>query len=1108
MEPSAVALPPGFSRVGESKQSEQSSNLPPGFSRVSQQLPTETPHSSSEDVEDVEDVEKPWYEIFKPKPFGDPEKPWHENFKPKERTSEDISNMSIQERMQYAQGLKTYGEVLASDEFVKGSLSGVSLGLSENIPGLKQDENRFGVYGMLGEGLGSALPLFPAARFISSSASKIAQKSPYLKKWLEPFLDIVGSGVLGGVYHGATETLKGNKVEVEDILTHGALWSTLHAGLVAIGGLRAAGKALYEIATATGVAEKDIIAEAAEVIQHFNIDPNDKEQLATMFDELVKKSAEKGVTPKQFYAEMDGPKGFMQDVDGVPTKFFPVKFSETVAGSREEALGQIKLDSFETPEFFPREPNVAERALQQELPPAENLQGRVTPPAKQENIPVAESIIHQHPVTPRSLKTRYLEPQDTLITQMTKDVAALSEPVQPYVRQFADETVNLENTFLNKRVSQSGPLASSKRELGGRVKADINQNIKKTKEQYTPLYVEAEEKANQIYSSSETTGRVGGELLHKIEPPSTRPKEYNETIKATETALEDAGFKVERDKAGTITDIFAEDTPPVSKLMELGRRLGEIIDFETVVPSVKDLLKKLKNAVKEDIRIGLRNDPDALAAWDLAEEAHAKLAEKYDTPSIWKIRETPEGERIAALVEQPSVFRDLKDILTPQQILAVERELLEELSAANEPQAKAMLREFKSMLSRDNAHLAQDIVNAKNVNSINARTSNAHNVILEDLSEAFTTGERPETVLKLWQTPKGQRLVEDAMYKSPNWPQVKEYLSKQSLGDMAASIIDKETGKLSVKKLNNFLEKQGVISNIRMLGGDEAANFFSNLEGKLIKFQENARILERMPNNASVKKGEALLEKTKFKNKARKEELKKKFEDLKEIGKSTEAKAKYGEDRIRKASDRNKEALDKAEAHKKLQEKNERKRFERLQEIGRSTKEKAPYGQHKLDRIKEQNRKRNELIKEEIREAKAKAKQEFEDLKEIGKSNQRKSAYGEDRIKRTKEKNKTEQERVAKEKAEAAEASKPAYKKVGEFLKDALGFSPKAALSVFTFMKLGVPQAGAVVIGYNMFEKLATNPAFRKAFSQACKKNMDPTAFFISLEAMIDTLED
>ncbi len=447
----------------------------------------------------------------------------------------------------------------------------------------------------------------------------------------------------------------------------------------------------------------------------------------------------------------------------------------------------------------------------------------------------------QKAITPAKLKSKKIE--DSSVSNLTNEAPVLSEVYQPENINFTTEAESLEKTALDAKIDQSGTRAATEKELGETIKADIEGNLKKEKEAYKPFYDTAKKEAADITHTPSKTGREAGEKLISLEKVKTRPVGYATTLRSLETALEDAGFVISRNKEGIIESIVADTKVPVSKTIELASRLNEIINYEAIEPEVKNVLKKVARAAKADIRTGLASNPDALAAFELAEQEHARVAKKYGKESISKIRTTEAGEKITKIIDQPSMLSDLKETLNPKQMKQVEREILEKLNKQSYEKSKEQLREIKKYLSEENQKLAQEIVESKNPHNPIERRKVAQEGILDDLATAFNDGSRPEKTLKLWKTEKGQKLVKEALEGSPNYETVKTYLEKQSFNDMVASVL-KPNGEISPDKIKTFMKDPAMRANIKAIGGQDAVNFFDNIGYRIKQSEANTKVFE------------------------------------------------------------------------------------------------------------------------------------------------------------------------------------------------------------------------------------------------------------------------
>lgn len=603
---------------------------------------------------------------------------------------------------------------------------------------------------------------------------------------------------------------------------------------------------------------------------------------------------------------------------------------------------------------------------------------------------VAEQTFKQEPITPKDLKTRKIEESE--INKLTSQTRELSETYLPEEISFTKEAESLEKDIIQEQIDSVGARAASEEELGTAIREDIEAQLEARKDEYRPLYEKSDEAAKMQLHVPQNTAREVERKLRRISRLSTKPEGYNAVIRYLEAVLKDAGFVIRKNKKGVIKNIVSMKDVPVSDTIELARRLNEIIDYEAVEPTVKDALRSVARAAKADVREALAANADALAAFELAEEAHAETAKRFGADSVRKARGQQAGEKISKMAESPTAMGHFKEVLSPQQFLQLERETLERLN--NQPYEKASktLREVEKHLSSENKKLAREIVEAKNPHNPLARKKLMQNAVLDDMSNAITNGARPEKTLKLWKTPKGQKLIKETFHNSPNWPQVKNYLENQSFNDMVSSVL--KDGKIEIKKFKSFMRDPAMVNNIRAQGGEEAVTFFQKLDAQVKRMEEGVKLLDKFPRKQDIEKGQEILRRAKERAKQKPKEV------------------RVGEEAITRGK-------------------------EQLQE--------TPTGRGKkiLERMVEK------------------------DFPFIAKSR--------------------------------------AWK---EWISETMGLTPKAALSVFGLMKLGIPNTVTTLIGYRMMNRMLTSPRIRQAFSEAAKHHSSPLKFILAIDKLGNVFDE
>lgn len=469
--------------------------------------------------------------------------------------------------------------------------------------------------------------------------------------------------------------------------------------------------------------------------------------------------------------------------------------------------------------------------------------------AETEASKVAKEALAPKPITGTDLKEKVIE--ESIVNKQLGESINLAEPIQPEKINLIREGENLNKGYIEKKISYIAPRAASKEQLGKTITQDIEANLEAAKAEYKPLYDVAQEAAEKINHTAQEAALAATEKLAVMSRLKTKPAGYPSVLNNLETILEDLGFQVKKSAKGI--QVTPKKPVPLKNSIELAKRINEMVDYQAIEPSVKDALKKVNKALKSDIRIAFEQNSEGLAAFEMAEAEHGRVAGLYGRDSIRTIRGQQAGEKVARMAESPSTLSDLKEVLTPKQIQVVERELLENLNEQTFERAQKSFREMEQHLSKENKKLAKEIVESKNPHNPAVRKKVTQEAVLDEVGQAFTNGTRPKKTLELWQNPKGQKLVEQAFEGSPNWPKVKQYLEKQSFNDLVETVISK--GKLDLHKFDKLMENPAVMNNIRAQGGEEAVRFFQGLSNKVEKFRGNIKLLEKLPPKEQIDKG-------------------------------------------------------------------------------------------------------------------------------------------------------------------------------------------------------------------------------------------------------------
>lgn len=429
--------------------------------------------------------------------------------------------------------------------------------------------------------------------------------------------------------------------------------------------------------------------------------------------------------------------------------------------------------------------------------------------------------------------------------KLIKDSQSLSEASLPSDIGFVKEAAELESNVITSRLESVGAKAESEEALGTALRNDIDESLDAAKASYRPLYEKVEQDAARVLHSPRTAGPEAANRLIRIRRMHTKPSGYSAVEATLENVLKDTGYVVDVAKDGSFV-VKSENPVPLSNTIELGRRLNEIIDYESVEPSVKDTLRGVVRAVKRDIRSALEGQGGTLLQdFNAAERAHAETARKFSTDTIRHMRAQQAGEKVARVATTPTGLIELKPILSSERYASIERDLLEKLYSKSHQESKKYLREIRSALSEDSRKLADDIVHSKNPHNVDLRTKLAKHGVLDDMGASLAEGTRPDKTLKMWKTPQGRKLVREAFEGSPNAKAVEDYLKRQSFNDLVASVT--KDGRLNLGKFSSFMKEPKTLGLIRDAGGDEAVAFFKSLDSRVHQMQRNVDLLDKIP---------------------------------------------------------------------------------------------------------------------------------------------------------------------------------------------------------------------------------------------------------------------
>ena len=452
-----------------------------------------------------------------------------------------------------------------------------------------------------------------------------------------------------------------------------------------------------------------------------------------------------------------------------------------------------------------------------------------------------------------NLKSKKIDIQDNKNLKQTPPMPYL--PGEFQFEKIVDTSAQAE---LETAKNSVGERAKSEKQLGENIKNDIDQQADIRKQEISDLYKMAQEGDVFKNPNLQSTANAIVQEIQKLQKGNLKltPQGYEKAQKQLFQFLEDIGYKpiFEQDsnilkEAVQLTDVNL----PTS--VEIKKRLNNIIDYELKETGAQDFLKNPTKMLREDIRNGYGNkESPQRVAFETAESKWGENASKLQKKAIINSRYTEKPESVAKIIKTPSGLHDVKQVVSEAQFKEIEREVVEHINSLPEEKARNYYREIKEDLSSNARQVAEEIIESKTPPSINKKAAQYKKIqdsVLEDISKASITGERPEKALNLWKTKKGQQIIKNSLEGNPNKKEIIDYLTDTSLKDFSDSVVH-PNGEINFKKLNEFLKDPATVENIRLTGGEEAVQFFKQLETISSRLKKNTEMMDKVIESGSA----------------------------------------------------------------------------------------------------------------------------------------------------------------------------------------------------------------------------------------------------------------
>jgi len=169
----------------------------------------------------------------------------------------------------------------------KAGLSALTLGLSENIPGLslsKAERENLSASDKTFEFLAGFLPIEGAVKLIANPitnrTAKWAAASPYGKKTLQAAGRLFGIGTTGAAIKGTETAFKGELPSIEEMVEDGAMWAVLDGALSTLGYGGRFAKSLLSKAKKLNKPKEKVLKDVIDKLRKSGIELGENERTA------------------------------------------------------------------------------------------------------------------------------------------------------------------------------------------------------------------------------------------------------------------------------------------------------------------------------------------------------------------------------------------------------------------------------------------------------------------------------------------------------------------------------------------------------------------------------------------------------------------------------------------------------------------------------------------------------------------------------------------------------------------------------------------------------------------------------------------------------------
>lgn len=437
---------------------------------------------------------------------------------------------------------------------------------------------------------------------------------------------------------------------------------------------------------------------------------------------------------------------------------------------------------------------------------------------------------------PKVLEKRLLSLEDNIIKEADKRMTAVSKEALSDFEKFNSREVENLITRGNRStlLDEISPIDKLPKQAWTDISSAANELYNSERQAYSALYNPVRKVAEKIKVQPTRSRAIATEQLKKLTNVETSPAGYSQVENLIRQVKKDLGIVVRDSTVPTSGQVVQEIvTKPISsdKLLDLSIRLGDAINFEALTPTIKDLLKPIREVLKDEFRETLKvKKPSALQAFNKAEESYKKTANRFGKDSIATLRTTENPEQLTDLFAKPSNFEALEKVFGKNNkvISEAERQIVDLIAKQSNKQALETLRNLEPLLSPKAKESAQKFINLGDKLTVPGQRRLFQQNMLDDVAQAITTGNRPEFTLRAMRIPQGYQATKEIISRTAQGKKLFKTLEKQVVQDLFNSITTE--GRIDWNKARNILNDPGYESVMNQIMGIDGVQFIKNIE--------------------------------------------------------------------------------------------------------------------------------------------------------------------------------------------------------------------------------------------------------------------------------------